>query len=105
MSAKLSDADLALMARDWWAQHDKPLEPIYSFPRPLVPFNELPEAGAGAIVAEAIRFELAENGYQEGVNFVGSRWGWGTCLACGSRRPDVLDRGGWCGRCEGGEDR
>lgn len=63
----------------------------------LVPFNELPEAGAGAILAGAIRAELAENGYT-GRSFIGEPEG-GRCLNCSERRPEVGQNNGHCDEC------
>jgi hypothetical protein len=88
-------AEAEAMAQTWARLKDKPLEPILSFPLPLVPFNQLPGAGPGDYIAAALRLEI-----QEGRETVGHQWGWKPCMNCGNRRPETSENGGWCSACE-----
>ena len=95
MSERLTDAEIDMLAAQWWRQHDKPLEP---FPEPLklVPYNELPEAGAGSILAAAMRSEIVERGYSDGA-FELALGAKHLCMNCGTLKRAVED--GWCDSC------
>lgn len=68
MSApRLSDAEAHQLAEWWWRTKDAvPAEPWQ--PR-LVSFADLKPCGVGTVIAAAIREELRENGYSEGVRW------------------------------------
>lgn len=66
--AKLTDAEIDQLAEHWWQQHDKPLEPLVA-PGVLVAYTALPDVGPGGIAAAAIREELREHGYSEGLRW------------------------------------
>ena len=95
MKQALTDAQVQQMCEHVWRQRQKPLEPMAQYPTRMVPFNQLPEAGAGHYVAEALRLELAEEGYSSQPTFMAQK----QCLNCGEtkRASDVED--GWCSAC------
>lgn len=90
---RLSDAEVTQMVRDWFRMNAT---------SPILREDDCkpkPEVGRGAADAAAIDALLsARDEYEENVFRLepGER-----CMNCGRRSPDVLDRGGWCGRCEG----
>lgn len=93
---KLSRAETDLLAEHWFRQKDRPQEPKPE-PFKLVPFSELPEAGAGAIMTAAIRGELSERGYTPGLfHLVGPTK---TCMNCGESKPARYVDDGWCLAC------
>jgi hypothetical protein len=66
-ATRLTDAEIQQLADWWWRTKDVvPSEP--STPK-LVSFAELRPCGVGAVVAAAIREELRQNGYSEGVRW------------------------------------
>jgi len=68
MSApRMTDAEIQQLAAWWWRTKDA-IQPEAWTPK-LVSFAELKPCGIGAVVAAAIREELRENGYSEGVRW------------------------------------
>ncbi len=77
--------------KPWWADD--------SYSGKLVPYSELPDQGAGAIVSGAIREQLRVGGYSEDLTFMPFTVSGSACMNCGSQRLEVLENGGWCDRC------
>ncbi len=92
----LDPTELDMLASQWSAQRGRPLESLDWKPR-LVPYSELPEPGAGGLIAAAIRERLQTDGHSEDVSFSVSSGK--ACMNCGSSRPEVSELGGWCARC------
>jgi len=64
-----------------------------------VSYSEMGPAGAGDLLAAALRDELREKGYtEERVSFLGLG---SLCMNCGASRKSTADNGGWCDRCCG----
>ena len=87
---KLSDADLALMAKHWWQQHDKPLEP---WPEPFKTVRRTTDSVS--VIAAAIHDALVESG---GIIEFEPH---GRCMNCGEHKAEVRENGGWCDLCSG----
>ena len=83
---------------------ENPAPPMRLVPVPLimklVPYNELPEVGAGGIWAAAIRHQL-EEGPSDDISFAPLGMATKQCMNCGyHKRASDVD-GGWCRSCEG----